>query len=81
VIERNAGTVSSISEERDLSTRRLASSGSQGSIESSSRSLHSSTRIIAATAVMGLVIEAMRKIVSCFIRGESPKARVPSASM
>src|SRR3954454_5547130 len=60
VIARRAGTVSSRSEEMDRSTRRFASSGSHGSIESSSRTLHSSTRIIAATAVMGFVIEAMR---------------------
>ena len=51
----------------DFSTRRLASSGSHGSIDSSSRNLHSSTRIIAATAVMSFVIEAMRKIVSRFM--------------
>jgi hypothetical protein len=45
----------------DLSTRLLASSGSHGSMESSSRNLHSSTRINAATAVMGFVMEAIRK--------------------
>jgi hypothetical protein len=58
VITCRAGIVSSRSEEMDLSTRRFASSGSHGSIESSSRNLHSSTRIIAATAVMGFVIHA-----------------------
>ena len=47
----------------DLSTCRFARSGSQGSTDSSSRNLHSSTRIIAAAAVIGLVSEAMRKIV------------------
>src|SRR6266700_467599 len=50
VIARCAGTVSSRSEEMDVSTRRFASSGSHGSTESSSRNLHSSTRIIAATS-------------------------------
>jgi hypothetical protein len=47
VIARRAGTVSSISDAVDASTRRLAGSGSHGSIESSSRSLQSSTRITA----------------------------------
>ncbi len=37
-----------------------ASSGRNSSTGSSSRSLHSSTRIIAAAAVIGFVIEAMR---------------------
>jgi hypothetical protein len=53
VIARSAGTVSSGSEGRDT--------------ESSSRNLHSSTGTIAATAGLGLVIEAMRKIVSRFM--------------
>ncbi len=43
-----------------LSTLRCASSGRNSSTGSSSRSLHSSTRIIAAAAVIGFVIEAMR---------------------
>ena len=64
VIGRFAGTVSSSGPSSRLSTRRLASSGSSRSTGSSSRSLHSSTRIIAATAVIGLVIEVMRKSVS-----------------
>jgi hypothetical protein len=58
--------------EMDFSTRRLASSGSHGSIESSSHNLHSYTRIMAATAVIGLVIEAMRKIVSRFMGAGLP---------
>jgi len=80
VIARSAGTVSSGCEDIDFSTRRFASSGSHGSIDSSSRNLHSSTRIIAATAVMGLVIEAIRKIVSRFIGAAWPNDNVPSVS-
>src|SRR3954447_17589038 len=80
VIGRVAGTVSSRSEEIDRNTRRLASSGSHGSIDCSSRSLQSSTRIVAATAVMGLVIEAMRKIVSRVIAAGWPIDMVPSDS-
>ena len=64
VIDRSAGTVSSTAASRLRSTRRFASSGSRSSTGSSSRSLPSSTRIIAATAVTGFVIDAMRKIVS-----------------
>ena len=54
-----------------------ASSRSTGS---SSRSLHSSTRIIVAAAAIGLVIEAMRKIVSRRIGSPPPTALVPIAS-
>ena len=36
--------------------------------------MHSSTSIIAATAVIGLVTEAMRKMVSRFIGVASPNA-------
>jgi len=64
VIDRIAGTNSSIGPSMLFSTRRLASSGSNSSTGSSSLSLHCSTRIMAAAAVTGLVIEAMRKIVS-----------------
>ena len=45
-----------------------------------SGNLQSSINIMPATAVMSLVIEAMRKIVSCFIGAGWPNARVPSAS-
>jgi hypothetical protein len=49
-------------------------------MESSSRSLHSSTRIRAATAVMGFVIEAMRKIVSRFM-GAAGSNKIESRSV
>ena len=64
VIGRCAGTVSSSGPSRRFRTWRSASSGSSRSTGSSSRSLHSSTRIMVAAAVIGLVIEEMRKIVS-----------------
>src|SRR5438876_8249648 len=63
-----------------LRTLRFASSGSSGSTGSSRRSFASSTRIIAAAAVIGLVIEAMRKIVSRRIGSLPPKALTPIAS-
>jgi len=47
--------------------------GGSRSTGSSSRSLHSSIRIIVATAVIGLVIEAMRKIVSRRFGSPPPK--------
>ena len=80
VIARLAGTVSSSGLSMRLRTLRLASSGSKGSTGSSSRSFASSTRIIAAAAVMGLVIDAMRKIVSRHIGSLPPKAFTPIAS-
>jgi hypothetical protein len=64
VTARLAGTVSSIGASMARKTLRSASSGSHRSTGSSSRNLHSSTRIIAATAVTGLVIEVIRKMVS-----------------
>ena len=64
VMARRAGTVYSSGPSTRISTRRSASSGSRSSTGSSSRSTHSSTRIIAAAAVTGLLIDAMRKIVS-----------------
>ncbi len=64
VIGRLAGTTSSMGPSIAFSTLRSANSGSSRSTGSSSRSLPSSTRIIAATAVIGLDIEAMRKMVS-----------------
>ena len=80
MIGRCAGTVSSSGPSSRFSTLRSASSGSSRSTGSSSRSLHSSTRIIAAAAVIGLVIEEMRKIVSRRIGSLPPSAFVPIAS-
>src|SRR6266446_4585828 len=80
VIDRFAGSVSSIGPSSRFNTRRSASSGKSRSTGSSSRSLHSSTRIIAAAAVIGLVIEAMRKIVSRSTGSPSPSVFMPSAS-
>src|SRR2546421_8543715 len=71
VIGRFAGTVSSSGPSSRFNTLRSASSGSQRSTGSSSRSLHSSTRIIVATAMIGLVIEEMRKMVSRRMGGAS----------
>ena len=80
VIGRFEGTVSSSGLSRVRRTLRSLSSGSHSSTGSSSLSLHSSTRIIAATAVIGFVIEASRKIVSRRIGDALPKAIVPIAS-
>jgi hypothetical protein len=57
----------------------LASSGSRGSIDSSSRGLQTSTRIIDATTIIGFVIEAMRKIASLCIGSGLLNASEPSA--
>ena len=64
VMGRRAGTVSSSAASGLRSTRRPASSGSSSSTGSSSRSRHSSTSSMVATAVTGLLIEAMRNTVS-----------------
>jgi hypothetical protein len=80
VIGRLAGTVSSSGPSSFFSTVRLASSGKKRSTGSSSRSVHSSTRIIVAAAITGLVIEAMRKMVSRCIGASPPTASVPYAS-
>ena len=77
---RAAGTVSSSCETMDFSTRRFASSGSHASIDSSRRSVHSSTSIMAATAVIGLVSDAMRKIASRRMGAGFPRDIVPSVS-
>ena len=79
VIGRRAGTVSSTAPSMLPNTLRSASSGRKASTGSSSRSLPSSTSIKVAAAITGLVIEAMRKIVSRFIGGPS-KDCVPTAS-
>src|SRR6266849_3424596 len=80
VIARFAGTVSSSGLSMRLRTLRFASSGNSGSTGSSRRSFASSTRIMAAAAVIGFVIEAMRKIVSRRIGSLPPKAFTPIAS-
>jgi hypothetical protein len=64
VIRRFAGTVSSSGLSIVRRALRSCSSGSHSSTGSSSLSLHSSTRIMAPTAVIGFVMEASRKIVS-----------------
>jgi hypothetical protein len=64
VISRFAATVSSSGPSIRRSTRRSASSGMSRRTGSSSASLASSTKIKAATAVTGFVIDEMRKIVS-----------------
>jgi hypothetical protein len=81
VIGRLVGTVSSTGPSIRRTTRRLASSGSSASTGSSRRSTHSSRRIIAATAVTGLVIDEMRKIVSGRIGWLPCSAAAPMASM
>ena len=79
VMGRVAGTVSPSRPPRpSTSTRRLAISGSRSSIGSSSRSRHSSTRISAATAVIGLVIDAMRKSESGSTARPSSRVSVPA---
>ena len=80
MIGRFAGTVSSSGLSIVRRTWRSFSSGSHSSTGSSSRSLHSSTRIMAPTAVIGLVMEASRKIVSRRIGTLLSKAMVPIAS-
>ena len=64
VIGRLAATVSSIGPVGSTSTRMSASSGNHRATGSVSASAPSSTSAIAAATVTGLVIEAMRKIVS-----------------
>jgi hypothetical protein len=79
VIERAAGTVSSSGPSMRRSTLRLASSGSSRST-GSSRSIRPSPAIASvAAAVIGLLVEAIRKIESC-VTGAPPIARLPSAS-
>ncbi len=64
LIGRLAGTVSSSGPLMSFNTWRFASSGRSRSTGSSSRSLPSSTRIMAAAAVIGSDMEAMRKMES-----------------
>ncbi len=69
VIGRSAATVSSRSASIARRTRRPASSGTSPSIGCSSRRTPASTSAIAATAVMGLVSEAIRKMASALEGG------------
>ena len=80
MIGRFAGTVSSSGLSIVRRTWRSFSSGSHSSTGSSSLTLHSSTRIMAPTAVIGLVVEASRKIVSRRIGTLLSKAMVPIVS-
>ena len=64
MIARLTGTTSSSGESTRRRTLMFASSGRKPSTVSSSRMTPSSIRIIAATAVTGLDIDEMRKIVS-----------------
>ena len=73
VIGRTAGTTSSTGPAGVRTTVGDASSGSHGSTGSSSAIRPSSTSIITAAAVIGLVIEAIRKIESLAI-GDVPSA-------
>ncbi|CKS86098.1 Uncharacterised protein [Mycobacterium tuberculosis] len=61
---RRAGCVRSSGPAASSSTATLQSSGAQRVIGSRSASLPSSTRLIAAATVTGLVIDAMRNSVS-----------------
>ena len=75
-----AGTTSSTGLEGVRTTLGDASSGSHSATGSSSAIRLSSTSIITAAAMMGLVIEASRKIESLAI-GESPsRPAEPTAS-
>jgi hypothetical protein len=80
VIGRRAGTVSPTGPSSCRRTRRCAISGSQRSAGASSVSTPSSTSIITAVAVIGFVIDAMRKIVSRRIGAVPPSAVVPTMS-
>ncbi len=64
MIGRAAGTTSSSGLSGVRTTRGAASSGSQRAIGSSSATSPSSTSSISAAAVIGFVIEAIRKIES-----------------
>ena len=80
VMGRFAGTVSSSGLSIVRRTLRSFSSGSHSSTGSSSLTLHSSTRIMAPTAVIGFVVEASRKMVSRRIGTLLSKAMVPIVS-
>jgi hypothetical protein len=80
VIARFAGTVSSSGLSSARRTLRFPSSGRNRSTGPSIRSVASSTRIMAAAAVIGLVIEAMRKRVSRRIGAPVARSWAPIAS-
>ena len=75
VIGRSAGTVSSSEPRTSVITRRSDSSGSHFVTGSVSASLPSSTSVIAAATVTGLVIDAMRNIVSRCIGSPASTSR------
>jgi hypothetical protein len=79
VIAGAAGTVSSSGPSARRSTLRSASSGSNRSTGSSSPSSPSAATASVAAAVIGLVVEAIRKIESRATTGP-PAASLPSAS-
>src|SRR2546423_740884 len=78
---RPAATVSSTSASTARSTRRLASSGSRSSTGWSRRNSPSSTSDIVATAVIGLVSDAMRKMADRSRGVRSAKDGEPMVSM
>lgn len=80
VIGRAAGTTSSTGASGVRTTTGFAISGSHRSTGSSSAIRPSSTSIITAAAVMGLVIEAIRKIESRAIGEPPPRAAEPAVS-
>jgi hypothetical protein len=74
-----AGTVRSSGPPESASTRTPASSGSQSVTGSARVNRPSSTNAIAAATVTGLLIEAMRKIVSRCIGSLAATSRWPSS--
>jgi len=80
VIDLAAGTTSSTALRGVRTTLGDASSGSHSSTASSSAIRPSSTSIMTAAAVMGLVIDAMRKIESLAIRAVPSMSSDPTAS-
>ena len=79
MIGRTAGTTSSTGLAGVRTTTGSASSGSHWPTGSSSAIRPSSTSIMTAAAVMGLVIEAMRKIESLAIGQVPPTSAEPTA--
>jgi hypothetical protein len=79
VIDRVAGTTSSTGLSGVLTTTGFASSGSHRCTGSSRAIRPSSTKIMTAAAVIGLVIEASRKIESRSM-GPPPMAAEPSTA-
>src|SRR4051812_13946829 len=81
VIGRFASSVASSGPSGSRSTRTWASSGAQISMASSSANRPSSSSIKAATVVTGLVIEAMRKMVSRSTGRSCARSRRPTAAV